>query len=197
MKNIQQNGNTAKPSVINTLKGNPKWLDHYKSRLGSRISAILDRRSTIFHLNLKFLKQSNMTLKEKINKEYIEAFKAKNTVAKNLLSVIKGEIQTIEKNTSVENLSDEDVTKILNKTVKSLKETLKSLTESEKIASVQTELNIVESYLPKQLSVEEIQSKIDALVISGVKNLGMIMKEFNSLPVDKKLVSEMVKKSVI
>ena len=138
-----------------------------------------------------------MTLKEKINKDYIEAFKAKNTVAKNLLSVIKGEIQTIEKNTSVENLSDEDVTKILNKNVKSLKETLKSLTESEKITSVQTELDIVESYLPKQLSVEEIQSKIDALVMSGVKNLGMIMKEFNSLPVDKKVVSELVKKAIV
>lgn len=197
MKNIQQNGNTAKPSVINTLKGNPKWLDHYKSRLGSRISAILDRRSTIFHLNLKFLKQSNMTLKEKINKDYIEAFKAKNTVAKNLLSVIKGEIQTIEKNTSVENLSDEDVTKILNKTVKSLKETLTSLSETAKISATQTELKIVESYLPTQLSVEEIQSKIDALVMSGVKNLGMIMKEFNSLPVDKKVVSELVKKAIV
>jgi uncharacterized protein YqeY len=197
MKNIQQNGNTAKPSVINTLKGNPKWLDHYKSRLGSRISAILDRRSTIFHLNLKFLKQSNMTLKEKINKDYIEAFKAKNTVAKNLLSVIKGEIQTIEKNTSVENLSDEDVTKILNKTVKSLKETLTSLSDTAKISATQTELKIVESYLPTQLSVEEIQSKIDALVASGVKNLGMIMKEFNSLPVDKKVVSELVKKAIV
>ena len=138
-----------------------------------------------------------MKLKEKINKDYIEAFKAKNTVAKNLLSVIKGEIQTIEKNTGSENLSDEDVTKILNKTVKSLKETLASITESEKMVSVQTELSIVESYLPKQLSVEEVQSKIDALVASGVKNLGMIMKEFNSLPVDKKMVSEMVKKSVI
>lgn len=197
MKNIQQNGNTAKPSVINTLKGNPKWLDHYKSRLGSRISAILDRRSTIFHLNLKFLKQINMTLKEKINKDYIEAFKAKNTVAKNLLSVIKGEIQTIEKNTGVENLSDEDVTKILNKTVKSLKETLTSLSETAKISATQTELKIVESYLPTQLSVEEIQSKIDALVMSGVKNLGMIMKEFNSLPVDKKVVSELVKKAIV
>jgi uncharacterized protein YqeY len=175
MKNIQQNGNTAKPSVINTLKGNPKWLDHYKSRLGSRISAILDRRSTIFHLNLKFLKQSNMTLKEKINKDYIEAFKSKNTVAKNLLSVIKGEIQTIEKNTGVENLSDEDVIKILNKTVKSLKETLTSVTESEKMMYVQTELSIVDSYLPTQLSVEEIQSKIDALVASGMKNMGMIL----------------------
>ena len=70
-----------------------------------------------------------MKLKEKINKDYIEAFKAKNTVAKNLLSVIKGEIQTVEKNTGVENLSDEDVNKILNKSVKSLKETLTSLTD--------------------------------------------------------------------
>lgn len=138
-----------------------------------------------------------MTLKEKINKDYIEAFKAKNTVAKNLLSVIKGEIQTIEKNTGVENLSDEDVTKILNKTVKSLKETLTSLSETAKISATQTELKIVESYLPTQLSVEEIQSKIDALVMSGVKNLGMIMKEFNSLPVDKKVVSELVKKAIV
>ena len=138
-----------------------------------------------------------MTLKEKINKDYIEAFKAKNVVAKNLLSVIKGEIQTIEKNTGVENLSDEDVTKILNKSVKSLKETLSSLSETEKISATQTELQIVESYLPKQLSVEQIQSKIDALVASGVKNLGQIMKEFSSLPADKKVVSELAKKSIV
>lgn len=137
-----------------------------------------------------------MTLKEKINKDYLEAFKAKNTVAKNLLSVIKGEIQTIEKNTGVTNLSDEDVTKILNKSVKSLKETLSSVS-GEKAESVQFELNIVESYLPKQLSVEEIQSKIDALVASGVKNMGQIMKEFSTLPADKKLVSELVKKSIV
>lgn len=141
-----------------------------------------------------------MTLKEKINKDYIEAFKSKNVVAKNLLSVIKGEIQTMEKNTTVENLSDEDVIKILNKSVKSLKETLISLNDSEsveKILTIKNELVIVDSYLPKQLSVEEIQSKIDSLVSSGMKNMGMIMKEFNSLPADKKLVSEMVKKSLV
>jgi uncharacterized protein YqeY len=142
-----------------------------------------------------------MTLKEKINKDYIEAFKSKNTEKKNLLSVIKGEIQTIEKNTGAENLSDEDVTKILNKTVKSLKETIKSLApidgNGEGIVQAVAELAIVESYLPTQLSVEEIQSKIDALVASGVKNIGMIMKEFNSLPVDKKVVSELVKKTIV
>jgi uncharacterized protein YqeY len=141
-----------------------------------------------------------MTLKEKINKDYIEAFKSKNTLAKNLLSVIKGEIQTIEKNTGAENLSDEDVIKILNKTLKSLKETFKSLSSDEtgdNLIKISVEIGIVESYLPTQLSVEEIQSKIDALVMSGVKNLGMIMKEFNSLPADKKIVSELAKKSIV
>jgi uncharacterized protein YqeY len=72
-----------------------------------------------------------MTLKEKISKDYMIAFKEKNAVSKNLLSVIKGEIQTVEKNKSVENLSDEDVMKILTKTAKSLKETI-SLTNDEK-----------------------------------------------------------------
>ncbi len=38
-----------------------------------------------------------MKLREQINKDYMTAFKEKNTVAKNLLSVIKGEIQTTEK----------------------------------------------------------------------------------------------------
>jgi len=142
-----------------------------------------------------------MTLKEQINKNYIEAFKSKNVVEKNLLSVIKGEIQTVEKNTGVENLQDEDVIKILNKFVKSLKETLKSLApvdgNGENLVQTAVELAIVECYLPKQLSVEEIQVKIDALVASGVNNIGQIMKEFNSLPVDKKIVSEIAKKSLI
>lgn len=142
-----------------------------------------------------------MTLKEKINKDYIEAFKEKFTLKKNLLSVIKGEIQTVEKNTSVENLSDDDVTKILNKFVKSLKETLRTLApvdgNGENLTQTAVELAIVECYLPKQLSIEEIQIKIDALVASGVNNIGQIMKEFSSLPADKKIVSEIAKKSLI
>ena len=142
-----------------------------------------------------------MTLKEKINKDYIEAFKEKFTLKKNLLSVIKAEIQTVEKNTGVENLQDEDVTKILNKFVKSLKETFKTLSpvggNGENLTQTAAELAIVECYLPKQLSVEEIQIKIDALVASGVNNIGQIMKEFSSLPADKKVVSEIAKRSLI
>ena len=129
-----------------------------------------------------------MTLKERVNADYLKAFKEKNTVAKNLLSVVKGEIQTIEKNTGSASLSDEDVIKILNKTAKSLKETINAGSEQAKI-----ELEIVESYLPKQMSKEEITSKVKELVGSGVTNIGAIMKEFATLPADKKVVSEVVK----
>lgn len=126
-------------------------------------------------------------LKEKINADYMTAFKSKNVVAKNLLSVIKGEIQTIEKNIGVETLSDDEVTKILNKTVKSLKET------QSKVATPQTEeeLFIVESYLPKQMTAEEIEMKIDEMIEFGAaSNVGEVMKAFSGLPADRKLVSD-------
>ena len=139
-------------------------------------------------------------IKEQINKDYMIAFKAKNTVAKNLLSVVKGEIQTVEKNTGVDNLSDEDVLKILTKTAKSLNETIKSLSpidgKGEDIVQAVVELAIIQGYLPKQMSKEEVTAKVTELVNSGVTQIGSIMKEFATLPADKKLVSETIREIV-
>ena len=132
-----------------------------------------------------------MTLKQKISTDYMTAFKAKDVVAKNLLSVIKGEIQTLEKNTGVDSLSDEEVTKILNKTVKSLKETIEKGGDVAKL-----ELAIIEDYLPKQLSKDEIVAKVTELKLAGITNIGQIMKEFSTLPVDRKLVSEVIKEVI-
>jgi len=125
-------------------------------------------------------------LKEKISADYMSAFKAKNTVAKNLLSVIKGEIQTIEKNQGIDNLSDEEVTKILNKTVKSLKETNASF-PSEQTAE---ELSIVQSYLPKQMTEDEIATKVQELISEKDLNIAEVMRAFASYPADRKLVAE-------
>ena len=129
-----------------------------------------------------------MTLKQQIQKDYLDAFKSKNVIVKNLLSVIKGEIQTIEKNTGTVDLPDEDIIKILNKTAKSLKEMAASGSE---IATL--ELQIIENYLPKQMTKEEIETKISELVSNGMISLGQIMKEFSTLPADKKVVSEVFK----
>jgi uncharacterized protein YqeY len=138
-----------------------------------------------------------MKLKEKINADYMTAFRAKNTTAKNLLSVIKGEIQTTEKNTGVENMSDEDVMKILKKTVKSLKETNASFPS----AQTAEELFIAEAYLPTQMSEEEVRTAVDEIIASmrttlTVKEMGKVMGQFNSKYAglaDGKLVSQAIK----
>jgi uncharacterized protein YqeY len=133
-----------------------------------------------------------MTLKEQINADFMTAFKGKNAIAKGILSVVKGEIQTIEKNVGSDNLSDVEVTKILTKTVKSLKETI-SMANDEKS---KVELSVIEVYLPTQMSKEEVTQKVTELVNSGITQIGAIMKEFASLPADKKMVSESIKELI-
>lgn len=141
-----------------------------------------------------------MTLKERISTDYMTAFKAKDTASKNLLSVIKGEIQTAEKNTGVENMTDEDVAKILNKTAKGLSESISKMKsiagQEENIAQASAELEILQSYLPKLMSREEIVKKVSEMKESGIVNIGLIMKEFAGLPVDRKVVSEVIKEVI-
>lgn len=134
-----------------------------------------------------------MTLKEKISADFISAMKSKNVIAKSILSVVKGEIQTVEKNVGTDNLSDVEVTKILTKTVKSLKETI-SMANDEKS---KLELSVIEVYLPKQMSKDEVTKKVTELVNSGITQIGQIMKEFATLPADKKMVSEVIKEVII
>jgi len=138
-----------------------------------------------------------MRLKNKINEDYMIAFKTKQSTAKMVLSVVKGEIQTQEKVDNVQHLSDEKVLKIINKMVKNLKETLNGLSSmsgrEELTQLTKDELSLMENYLPKELTIDEINQKLDSAITSGANNFGMIMKEFTNLPVDKKIVSELVK----
>jgi uncharacterized protein YqeY len=122
----------------------------------------------------------------------MKAFKEKNAEVKSLLSTVKGEMQTMKKNLVVENLSDEESTKILGKFAKNLKENIRLMNDEKS----KMELTIIESYLPKQMSEDEVNAKLDEILASGVTNIGQIMKEFAQLPVDKKLVSELAKKKM-
>jgi uncharacterized protein YqeY len=128
---------------------------------------------------------NKLSLKEEISKDYMMAFKARKDLDKKLLSVVKGEIQTLEKNMRVETLSDKEVTKILNKMSKSLKE---SLSNGDEVAK--EELEIISKYLPKEMSEIEIKEKVSQFIKDGVDNIGGIMKKFSKLPADKKLVSK-------
>ncbi len=133
-----------------------------------------------------------MTIEKRIEADFLKAFKERNAEVKSLLGTVKGEMQTLKKNLVVENLSDEESIKILTKFSKNLKENIRLVNDEKS----KVELDIIESYLPKQMSEDEINSKLGEMIASGITNIGMIMKEFAQLPVDKKLVSELAKKKM-
>lgn len=145
-----------------------------------------------------------MTIEKRIETDFLTAFKAKNMELKNFLGTIKGEMQTLKKNLMVDSLSDEESIKLLTKFAKNTKETI-SLLEKEQgnlmyatpaLTTARFELNILESYLPKQMSEAEINQKLEQILASGITNIGQIMKEFAQLPADKKLVSELARKKM-
>jgi uncharacterized protein YqeY len=137
------------------------------------------------------------TLKERISREYVDAFKARNTIKKNLLGVIKAEITTQEKNSNVVDLSDENVFKIIKKVSKNISETLSQADNAES----REELAIVEEFLPKQMSETEVEAEvvkvISELGASSPADMGKVMGGFNSKfagKADNKTVSIIVKK---
>lgn len=137
------------------------------------------------------------TLKERISREYVDAFKARNTIKKNLLGVIKAEITTQEKNSNVVDLSDENVFKIIKKVSKNISETLSQADNAES----REELAIVEEFLPKQMSETEVETEVAKVIselgASSPADMGKVMGGFNSKfagKADNKTVSIIVKK---
>lgn len=129
----------------------------------------------------------NMTLKERISADYMTAFKNKDGVRKTILGVLKASIQTEEKNSGQADMNDEDVMKILNKQVKNLNESIAAANDQES----KQQLAVVEEYMPKRMSREEVKAKLDALKAAGeAGNIGQVMKAFAKDAVDKKMVAE-------
>lgn len=112
-----------------------------------------------------------MSLKETINADFMKAFKAKEMVKKNFLSVIKGEIQIEEGRGTV--ATDEVVLTILKKMEKSLKQT----NTEESLG----ELEYIKGYLPQLMSESEIIDIVTEYINGkGIDNQGSFMKEFNA-----------------
>jgi uncharacterized protein YqeY len=127
-----------------------------------------------------------MTLKERINADFMIAFKNREMEKKNFLGVVKGEIQNEEGRSGI--ASDEVVLGILKKIEKSLTQT--NTEQSLK------ELDYIKPYLPQMMSESLVREKVKTYINSGLSNMGQIMGEFNKNYkglVDNKMLSEIVK----
>ncbi len=106
-----------------------------------------------------------MTLEEKINAEIKAAMIAKQTEKLNALRAIKSEILLLK--SSEKGTSDDAETKALMKMVKQRKESADIYKEQNRPELAEAELvqvGVIESFLPKQMSPEELTEAIKAIM---------------------------------
>lgn len=126
-----------------------------------------------------------MNLKEKINADFLSAFKSKDMERKNFLGLLKSEIQNEEGRGTV--TTDGSVLIILRKMEKALK-----LTNDPQSL---VELSYMEPYLPSLMTEEQIRTIVKGYKDGGLTNAGQIMGQFNKEHkglADNKLVSTIV-----
>jgi uncharacterized protein YqeY len=140
-------------------------------------------------------------LAEEIKRRVLEAMKARDTVAKEVLRVALGEIQTNEARSGAA-ASDEEAAQVVRKLVKSNEETLAVSDDPEQKRTLEREIEILKSLLPKTLGSDEIVALLAPVAdaIRAAKNdgqaTGVAMKHLKSTgaSVSGKDVSDAVKK---
>ena len=130
-----------------------------------------------------------MSLKEKINTDFIIAMKAKALVVKSALSSIKAKITEGEKSNGNSELSDQEVLKVITTAIKQRKQSYDAfmLGGREDLAiKEQEEMKVLEIYLPKQMTPQEITDALTEIMqgFSGVVTnpqalVGKTIGEFN------------------
>jgi len=143
-----------------------------------------------------------MNLKEKIEKDFIEAYKAKDEDKTSVLRMVKSAIKNkeIEKG---ETLSDNETESVVAKEIKQRRDSASEYKKGGRddlVKKEEKEISILSGYLPEQLSEEEISKIVEKAVAdsnaSGIKDMGkvmgIIMPEIKG-KADGSLVSELVK----
>ena len=139
-----------------------------------------------------------------IKKDQIEARKNKDSVKANLLTTLIGEAEMVGKNNGNRAPSDAEVQVVIKKFIKGIDEIL-TLTFDKDIQNFLIELAILKSYLPEQLSQEQLASEISKIISSlTVANpsqaIGVVMKELNarfSGKFDSKQASILIKENLV
>lgn len=138
---------------------------------------------------------------EKILNDLKDAMKSQDKFKLSVLRMLKSALQLESINQKGE-LSDDDVLKVIKKQVKVRKDSAEEYTKYEKLDTVEElnkEIAILNVYLPKELTEEEIKKVLDEIFEevnpTSMKEMGLIMKKLNekNLNADMSLVSKLVK----
>ena len=139
---------------------------------------------------------------EKLKQDMIEAMKAKDKDRLTTIRMIKGDLdkEHIDKKREI---NDDLLIEVVNRGIKQRKDSISEFEKggrSDLIEKTQAEIDILQSYLPEQLSMEEVEAIIDeafkVVKPEGARDMGKVMKEVTPKlkgRADMKQVSEIIK----
>lgn len=146
-----------------------------------------------------------MNLKDKITGDMTAAMKAKDANRLSVLRMAKAALMNEENKRGANyELNDEESAKVLQSLVKQRKDSIDQFEKAgrtELAEKEQSELAVLEDYLPQAASLEEIEKAIAEAIretgASSIKEMGAVMKaaqaKLAGKSADGKLVSEIVK----
>ena len=139
---------------------------------------------------------------EKIDLDLKEALKSGDKFTLSVLRMLKSEFIVESRKGSLHELTDEDALKIKKKQVKTRKDSIeeyKKYNKLETVKELEHEIEILNKYLPQEMSEEEIKKVIDLVFEevkpTSMKDMGNLMKIISSkiTNADMSLVSKIVK----
>lgn len=135
-----------------------------------------------------------MSLIEIIKQDQLNARKEKLVIKSSILTTLIGEAEMVGKNDGNRQSTDEEVVKVIKKFIKNIDDTLNVVSEGS-VTSLIAERVILESYLPKQLTAEDIVRILSENYPSNppTKAVGMkFLKENYAGRYDGKLASQVI-----
>ena len=148
-----------------------------------------------------------MSLLDKLNEDLKTAMKAGDDVSKRTLRDLKAAISRVQKENPGRDLSDEEIIAVLRKQAKQRRDSIEAYRQGGRedlVAAESAELEVIERYLPAQMSEEAIteaaQRVIAELGASSPRDMGRVMSKL--MPqlrgqADGRLVSQVVRNLLI
>ncbi len=147
-----------------------------------------------------------MSIGEKIQKDIVEAMKAKQELRLSTLRMVKSALKNKEIDKRAP-LDEKEELATLSTLIKQRKDSVEQFTKGNRpeLAQKETEeIAIIEAYMPKSVSEEDVVATVKATIAEmgapTMKDMGTVMKntmaKFGGARVDGKLVSETVKKEL-
>lgn len=141
-------------------------------------------------------------LKEKLMEDLKISMREKNNLRKNTVQMVRAAILQIEKDKGIE-VDDNKILEIVAKEVKSKKDALLDFEKGGRedlIVQTNEEIAVLQEYLPKQLTHDELVEKIKEVIAkigaTSMKDMGAVMKEAKAeigTAADGKSINEVVK----